>query len=104
MLSPSTAAQVEDRTDSETRLLTNAERIALLWQLYDALLTNLLAALTPEGDRPPPTAAVLDISRKVLVDHGIKASAMRTTGDVKRGLEALVVDLGALPFGKDKPS
>ena len=83
---------------SDTEALTHEQRVALLWRLYDALLTRLLAALSPEEGQPPPTAAYLDCARKVLVEHGIRASAIRTTPDVKRGLQALVADFSALPF------
>lgn len=93
--------KVECGTDDETSPLTNDERVALLHRLYDALLISLLAALAPADGHPTPPAAYLDIARKVLTDHGIRASAMRTTGEVRRGLDALVADLGTLPFGKN---
>jgi len=95
------SANAEGRTDHETALLTNDERVTLLYHLYDALLRRLLAVLSPEGDQPPPTAAHLDIARKLLADHGIKATAMRTTPDVRRGLQALVTDFSTLPFVED---
>lgn len=98
---PNDGTKAECGTDNRIEPLTDEARIALLWALYDALLTGLLAALTPADGQPSPPAAYLDIARKVLADHGIRASAMRTTADVRRGLDALVADLGTLPFGKN---
>jgi hypothetical protein len=76
-------------------LLSDSERLNLLWQLFDALLQHLHAALTSGGD--PVKASMLDVARHFLAANNISAS---TRADMSRGLQSLAGFRG-LPFDKD---
>lgn len=74
--------------------LTDEERIAKLWQLYDALLVHLLQAMQAEEG---PSASLADTARRFLNDNAINLSARP---DLRRGLAAMA-DLRGLPFKVD---
>jgi hypothetical protein len=72
-------------------LLDDAQRIDLLWQLFDALLKHLHTALT-SGD--PVKASLLDVVRHFLLANNISVSNRL---DMRRGLQSLA-DYRSLPF------
>jgi hypothetical protein len=74
--------------------LTDEEREAQLWQLYDAVLKRLMDEVAGDG---PVKASMLDVARSFLKDANVTA---RTRPSVKRGLAGLAA-LRALPFDQD---
>ena len=80
--------------DATIPLLTDEEREAKLWALYDAVLKRLMEEVTGDG---PVKASMLDVARSFLKDANITA---RTRSNVKRGLAGLMA-LRALPFDTD---
>jgi hypothetical protein len=71
--------------------LADEERNTLLWRLFDLLLKHLVKAF--EADTIP-SAAILAVARRFLVDNGINATSRP---DIKRGLNSLA-GLAKLPF------
>lgn len=72
-------------------LLTDTERLQLLYQLYDAFLKHLHMVMT-SGD--PLRASFLEVVRQFLSQNGITAA---NRAGLRRGLEN-VIELSALPF------
>lgn len=79
---------------SEAKPLSEEDRVAKLWQLYDALLVYLLQAM--QAEEAPP-ASLVDTARRFLGDNAINLS---TRPDLRRGLAAMS-DLRGLPFKVD---
>lgn len=79
---------------SDATPLSEEERVAKLWQLYDALLVHLLQAMQADEG---PSASLVDTARKFLRDNSINLS---TRPDLRRGLSAMA-DLRGLPFKLD---
>lgn len=77
--------------------MTDTERNAALWTLWEAVLTRLLAAVAgPDAD---PNASMLDTARRFLGQNHISAGSRP---DLVRGLRVLA-EANGLPFDPTKP-